>query len=100
PWTSLGTTPQPGKLIGLEVALNDNDKPGTNVREGYRAWHATEKFPIAHTHRYGTGQLTGSNQTANDWIDEEEENNATLEAEKVLVYPNPSSGMVSVRERG
>jgi hypothetical protein len=33
PWTSLGTSPQPGERLGVAANVNDNDTPGTNGQE-------------------------------------------------------------------
>lgn len=39
PWTSLGVTPQPGLVIGLDVANDDDDNAGG--REGQVVWNGT-----------------------------------------------------------
>ncbi len=56
PWaTTLGYSPKPGALIGLDVHINDNDD-GTHWR-GKRSWFALGNLLWMHPNEFGTVEI-------------------------------------------
>ena len=57
PWSALGASSGADDLIGLEVMINDNDAPGTAVREGKLAWWGTADQAWSSPALFGSGRL-------------------------------------------
>lgn len=85
PWSTLTTTASAGKLIGLDVQLNDDDNGG--ARDGKKAWHSTTDNTWQNPSLMGTVQLSAPVTGASldgDRIVIENRN-----AREVSLYPNP-----------
>jgi hypothetical protein len=57
PWSTLGVTPGPGKQIGLDVQVNDDDDGGD--RDTKVMWHAQRDTAWQQPSVFGTGDLAG-----------------------------------------
>jgi hypothetical protein len=57
PWSTLGVTPAPGKRIGLDVQVNDDDDGGD--RDTKLMWHAQRDTAWQQPSVFGTGELAG-----------------------------------------
>jgi tetratricopeptide (TPR) repeat protein len=57
PWSTLGVTPAPGKRIGLDVQVNDDDDGGD--RDSKIMWHAQRDTAWQQPSVFGTGELAG-----------------------------------------
>ncbi len=57
PWTTLGTTPAPGKKIGLDVHVNDDDDGGD--RDTKIMWFGTHDIAWQQPSAFGTAELGG-----------------------------------------
>lgn len=56
PWSTLNATPEAQNLMGLDIALNDNDGNST-IREGYKIWYKTQPAFWGNTSTYGTANF-------------------------------------------
>jgi len=57
PWSTLGATPVPGKPIGFDVQVSDDD--GGGERDSKLTWHAPQDDAYLHPNVLGTAQLLG-----------------------------------------
>ncbi|UCG55764.1 MAG: tetratricopeptide repeat protein [Phycisphaerales bacterium] len=57
PWATLGVKPAPGRTIGLDVHIDDDDDGGD--RDSKVLWHAKEDVAYLHPSAFGNAQLLG-----------------------------------------
>ena len=55
PWSTLGVNPVKGDLIGIEVAINDDDDGGS--RDGKKTWHGTTDKAWRYPYLFGIADL-------------------------------------------
>ena len=56
-WSELGVMPKVGNYLGFDAMLIDNDQPGTNNKDGKKAWWTTEDNSWQNPSKFGTVRL-------------------------------------------
>jgi len=84
PWSTLKGIPA-GKLIGLEVQLNDDDDGGE--RDTELNWNTSTTDAWQYPYVLGTVKLSDKTTSIND---------SKKNQSKIKVYPNPSSGIINL----
>jgi hypothetical protein len=88
PWTTIGTTPSLGKLIGVDFHVNDSDAA---LRDGKITWFATEDESYNNPSIFGVGRL--ENTIITNIFPSFEGNNQTI-------FPNPFSEKLTIDIEG
>jgi hypothetical protein len=70
PWATLGVKPASGKIIGLDVQVNDDDDGGE--RDSKIGWHSNQDTAWNNPQVFGNAELTGIRL---EYVDEPNTNN-------------------------